>query len=308
MSKQAMARVMRGAVVALGLAGMMSLAAAGEKSYVVTAPDGVKLAVQESGNPAGTPIVFIHGLLGSRLNWADQVNSPELQSYRLITYDERGHGLSDKPENAEAYRDGRAWGEDLTAVLKATGAKRPVLVGWSLGGVVMSNYLAQHGDTNISGVVYVNGVVELTGAQITQHDATYGGMASNDLKTHLDAVREFLAFCFNVQPDSATFERLLSNAAMASWTMTRTVPSMTVSAAAGLPKAHVPVLMLYGEKDNLVKVQPTIARAKELNPNVQTKLYENSGHAPFAEETKRFNHDLAVFVDAAAADKGASQP
>jgi pimeloyl-ACP methyl ester carboxylesterase len=37
----------------------------------------------QSGNPTGPAIIFIHGLLGSRLNWEKQVNSPELQNYRM---------------------------------------------------------------------------------------------------------------------------------------------------------------------------------------------------------------------------------
>jgi len=293
-------------VLAVVITGLSSMANAAEKNYTVTAPDGVTLAVQESGDPAGPAIVFIHGLLGSHLNWEKQTSSPELQRYRMITYDMRGHGLSGKPDDAEAYRDGRRYADDLSAVLKATGAKRPVLVGWSLGGVVMSNYIAAYGDAGIGGVMYVDGVVELSAALITPHPQVYGGLASDDLKTHLDAVRTFLGLCFNTQPDTATLERLLSNAAMASWTMTRITPSMTVAAATGLPKAQVPVLALYGAKDELIKVQPSIERLKELNPRIQTKLYDNSGHAPFLEEAQRFNYDVAAFV-ALAAKSGSVQ-
>ncbi len=294
-------------VLAVVIAGLSSMANAAEKHYTVTAPDGVTLAVQESGNPAGPAIVFIHGLLGSHLNWEKQTSSPELQRYRMITYDMRGHGLSGKPDDAEAYRDGRRYADDLSAVLQATGAKRPVLVGWSLGGVVMSNYLAAYGDAGIGGVMYVDGVVELSAALIAPHPQVYGGLASDDLKTHLDAVRTFLGLCFNTQPDTATLERLLSNAAMASWTMTRITPSMTVAATAGLPKAQVPVLALYGAKDELVKVQPSIARLNDLNPRIQTKLYDNSGHAPFLEEAQRFNYDVMAFVARAAAANGGVQ-
>lgn len=43
-------------------------ASASPISYSVTSKDGVTLAVQESGNPNGPPIIFIHGLLGSRLS------------------------------------------------------------------------------------------------------------------------------------------------------------------------------------------------------------------------------------------------
>lgn len=290
-------RMLRSTCAVLLLGGLSSLTVAADRSYTVTAPDGIKLAVQESGNPQGPAIVFIHGLLGSRLNWEKQTSSAELQRYRMITYDLRGHGLSDKPEHTDAYTDGHRYADDLAAVLKATGARKPVLVGWSLGGVVMSNYLAAFGDADIGGMMYVDGVIELNAALITSHPDVYAGLASEDLKTHLDAVRTFLALCFNARPDSATFELLLSNAAMASWPMTRATPSMTVAVAEGLPKARVPVLMVYGEKDELVQVQPSIVRARQLNPRIQTKLYENSGHAPFLEEAARFNRDLVQFMD-----------
>lgn len=290
-------RMLRGTCAVLLLGGLSSLTMGADRSYTVTAPDGVKLAVQESGNPQGPAIVFIHGLLGSRLNWEKQTGSPELQRYRMITYDLRGHGLSDKPENTDAYTDGRRYADDLAAVLKATGSKKPLLVGWSLGGVVMSNYLAAYGDADIGGIMYVDGVIELNAALITAHPDVYAGLASADLKTHLDAVRSFLALCFHTQPDAPTFERLLSNASMASWPMTRATPSMTVAVAQGLPKARVPVLMVYGDKDALVQVQPSIARARQLNPRIHTKLYENSGHAPFLEEAARFNRDLVQFMD-----------
>ncbi|MBB3409942.1 pimeloyl-ACP methyl ester carboxylesterase [Rhizobium sp. BK316] len=293
-----MVRMLRGIWVVVLLMGLSSMAMAAEKNYTVRAPDGLEIAVQESGDPTGPAIVFIHGLLGSHLNWDMQVGSDKLQRYRLITYDLRGHGLSGKPDDVEAYRDGRRWADDLSAVLKATGAKNPVLVGWSLGGVVISNYLAAYGDGDLGGVVYVDGVIELNAALITSHPEVYAGMASDDLRVHLDAVKTFLGLCFEIKPDTATFERLLSNAAMASWTMTRTVPSMTVSA--GLPRASVPVLLLYGGKDVLVNVEPSIARARTLNPAIQTKIYAKSGHAPFLEEAPRFNRDLAEFRDAVA--------
>ena len=274
-----------------------ALAQAQTKSYTVTAPDGVTLAVQEAGNPDGPAIVFIHGLLGSHLNWDAQVNSPLLQRYRMITYDLRGHGLSGKPSDAQAYADGNRWADDLAAVIKASHAEKPVLAGWSLGGVVISNYLARYGDSRIAGALYVNGVIELKPEQIVAHPEVYRDLNSTDLKTHLDTVRTFLALCFHTPPDTQTFERLFANAAMASWDMQKAVQSMTVEAARGLGNAKVPVLLLYGARDALVQARPSIARATQLNPNVQSKLYEHSGHAPFVEEAERFNRDLAAFID-----------
>jgi len=282
--------------LALSVLALFSSARAADKHYTVTAPDGVALAVQESGNPDGPAIVFIHGLLGSRLNWEQQVGSTQLRGYRLITYDLRGHGLSGKPAGLEPYRQGRRWADDLAAVLAATQARKPVLAGWSLGGAVISNYLAAYGDAGIGGAVYVDGVIELAADQITPHPEVYRDVISPDLKTHLDAERSFLALCFRRRPDSATFERLLANAALASWDMQTAVQSMSVAAAEGLGKARVPVLLLYGAQDALVQAGPAIARARAINPRVRSIVYAESGHAPFMEEAERFNRDLAAFM------------
>ncbi|MBT2771791.1 alpha/beta hydrolase [Halomonas sp. ISL-60] len=264
--------------------------------YEVASTDGISIAVQESGDPDGQPIVFIHGYLGSHLNWQPQVNSELLQKYRLITYDLRGHGLSGKPEEATTYSDGRRWADDLAAVIQATNARQPILVGWSLGGAVISNYLNYYDDRDISGAVYVDGVVELNAELITAHPEIYQDMVSENLKTNLEATRAFLRLCFAQQPESATFQLLLANAALASWDMKENVLSMSVSLA-GLGRINKPILMLYGEKDALVQVDASINRAKEVNPNVETLIYENSGHAPFIEESARFNQDLATFIE-----------
>lgn len=272
-------------------------AQADTRTYTVTAPDGVALAVRESGDPRGTPVIFVHGLLGSTLNWDAQTADPRLQSYRLISYDMRGHGLSGKPVAAEAYSDGRRWADDLQTVIKSSRATKPVLVGWSLGATVITNYLAAYGDGAIAGALYADGVIELKPEQIVAHPEVYRDLNAPDLKTHLDAVREFLRLCFYTQPAAQDFERLLASAAVASWDMQRSVQSMKVDVARGLGKATVPVLLIYGARDALVKAGPSIARATEVNPRIRATLYDESGHAPFFEEPERFNRDLSGFID-----------
>ncbi|VWC05699.1 alpha/beta fold hydrolase [Burkholderia lata] len=288
--------LLNAAVTAAILIASVPSAVAAPKSYMVTSKDGVRLAVQEDGNPDGRPVILIHGLLGSRLDWDAQVQSAELRHYRIITYDLRGHGLSDKPSGAAPYRDGRRWADDLDAVVKGAHARKPVVVGWSLGGVVISNYLAAYGDRDVAGAVFVDGVVELAPGQIVDHPEVYRDMNSPDLKTHLDGERRFLELCFNHRPGAETFSRLLANAAMASWDMQRAIPTMTVSAAEGLGTARVPLLFVYGGHDALVDTRKTLARAITLNSRIATKVYVDSGHAPFIEEPDRFNHDLAAFV------------
>lgn len=273
------------------------------KQIYATTPDGVKIAIQEYGNPRGPEIVLIHGLLGSHLNWIKQVNSPLLRKYRLITYDLRGHGFSGKPTAAGFYSDGKRWGDDLHTVIAAARLKRPTLVGWSLGGVVMTNYLQKYGDHGLAGLVFVDAVIELKPDLLVAHPETTKAMLSSDLATYLEGTRQFLRQCFFQQPNSSTFDFLYANAALAAPEMTRaSLKGISVSARTTLPKVSVPVLLIQGDKDALVKPK-MVEVARHLMPRAKVSRFRDAGHAPFFEQPARFNKELNLFVLAAVKKK-----
>src|SRR6202790_4098142 len=87
------------------------------KPIAVKTPDGLTIAAQEWGNPQGPEILFIHGYAQSHLSWIRQVNSDLAKEFRIITYDLRGHGNSDKPLDKARYHDNKAWGDEVKAVM-----------------------------------------------------------------------------------------------------------------------------------------------------------------------------------------------
>lgn len=268
------------------------------KQTFATAPDDVSIVVQEYGNPNGAEIVFIHGLLGSHLNWKEQVNNPLLSKYRLITYDLRGHGLSGKPTDSIYYSDGKRWGDDLHTVIAAKGLKRPTLVGWSLGSVVMTNYVNTYTDSNIAGLVFVDAVIEFKPEllPLTQKTELLKMMVSEDLKIYLEGTREFLRQCFFKQPDDDTFNLLYANAAMALPEMVRTSQKgISNPAQIALPKVSVPIVLIQGDKDALVK-REMVELGRKLMPRAKVSIYADAGHAPFLEQSHRFNKELDGFV------------
>lgn len=91
---------------------------------LVTAPDGAHLAVYDSGDPEATTIVAVHGYPDNHHVW-DGVVAVLSERYRLVTYDVRGTGNSDKPEARGAYRIA-CLVEDLSTVLDAVNPARPV--------------------------------------------------------------------------------------------------------------------------------------------------------------------------------------
>ena len=72
------------------------------REYNVTGGSGISLWAGEWGNPNGPPILLIHGFMQSHMSWQAQLNSDLAKEFRLVAIDNRGHGRSDKPEDAAA--------------------------------------------------------------------------------------------------------------------------------------------------------------------------------------------------------------
>src|SRR5437762_14061959 len=159
------------------------------KPIAVKTPDGLTISAQEWGNPAGPEFLFIHGFSQSHLSWMRQVDSDLAKEFRIVTYDLRGHGNSDKPLDAARYRDSKAWGDEVQAVIDTAGLKRPVLVGWSYAGRVISDYLTTHGAGKLAGINFVDASIKADPALAGDNLKNLPLMASDDLVTNTAATR-----------------------------------------------------------------------------------------------------------------------
>ena len=275
------------------------LAAAQQPATAFTARtrDGLTLAGSAFGDPKAPAIVLIHGLGQSRLSWELQT-AALADRFRVVAYDLRGHGDSDKPADPAAYADGVAWADDLQAVIEATGVRRPTLVGWSLGGLVIGHYVARHGAEGIAGANLVNAVTRLAPELLTEHSRAFAPLlASPDLATRIDAVERFLAACFAKPPPADAFRRMLVFNGM----VPRGVQEGIVRIQSdGLDAAFgriARVLVTYGARDLLTSPEMS-RRVLSLNPRATLSVYDDVGHTPFYEAPERFNRELAAFAAA----------
>jgi pimeloyl-ACP methyl ester carboxylesterase len=92
--------------------------------------DGVMLAYEEAGSGA-PPILFIHGFGGNHSHFAPQFDHFR-HSHRVVAIDRRGHGQSDKPEQAYTIT---AFADDLAWLCRELGLYKPVVVVHSMGAI-----------------------------------------------------------------------------------------------------------------------------------------------------------------------------
>jgi pimeloyl-ACP methyl ester carboxylesterase len=265
-------------------------------THEVRGGGGLRLHVREWGVPGGRPIVFVHGWSQSQLCWSRQVAGSLAAEFLIVTFDLRGHGMSEKPIDAGRYVDAGLWADDLAAVVAPLA--RPVLVGWSYGGFVVTDYLRAHGEDGIAGVNLVGGAVLRTadfdhvGPGLLENAP---GACSTDLPTNIAAIRRFLractaqplgeddwsnALCWNMIPAPAVRDALLAR---------------EVDADDVLTGLSVPVLVSHGRDDRIVL--PTMAEhVLAVCPTARASWYDDTGHMPFIEDADRFNRELRDFT------------
>ncbi len=94
------------------------------------ARDGVKIYYESHGS--GPAVLLSHGYSATSRMWQGQVEALK-DACRVITWDMRGHGQSDSPEDQDEYSEGKSV-DDMAAILRECGVDRAVVGGLSLGG------------------------------------------------------------------------------------------------------------------------------------------------------------------------------
>jgi len=116
--------------------------------------DAVRLHIEDSGG-SGRPVVLIHGWPLSAQAWKPQVSALREAGYRVVAYDRRGFGRSDKPESGYAYD---TLADDLQRVMDQCGLQDVTLVGFSMGGGEVARYITRHGESRLHSVVFAAAV------------------------------------------------------------------------------------------------------------------------------------------------------
>jgi non-heme chloroperoxidase len=271
--------------------------------HTVNGAAGVKLHVRECGKSSGVPILLIHGWSQSHLCWAKQFGSTLKEEARIVALDLRGHGMSDAPAEADQYTDGDKWADDVAAVIDQLALDRPILVGWSYGGYIVSDYVRKKGQGKIAGINFVDAAVvlspkafgSLVGPGFLENAP---GACEDDLPTNIAAIRRFLRACIVKPVSQDDFEEILAFNMVVKPNVRRALLQRELDFGSLLEEITVPVLVTHGRSDTLVlpaMAEYVLSRCK----TAEASWYEGVGHAPFLEEPLRFNTELKRFAASA---------
>ena len=253
-----------------------------DEVHDVTTADGAVLHAISRGE--GPPIVLAHGVSLSSRVWAKQFDSLPAAGFRAVAFDIRGHGESTVGTEGHSL-DNLA--DDLRVVLETLDLRDAVLVGHSMGGMMIQGFAIRHPDVlrdRVRGLVLLStsshmilsdvgvlrgaaerlvGVAPDVGAIMRRRNLglliARFGFGDSPAPSHVEATRQMLAECSRETIRGAG------------------AGIVTLDLAGELPAIHVPTLVVVGSADVLTPPRDARAIAAAM-PCARLVEMEGAGH------------------------------
>lgn len=263
----------------------------------------VDLETYDSGGD-GRAIVLIHGWPLSGHAWRPQKAVLEDAGYRVIAYDRRGFGESDKP--ADGY-DYDTMAGDVKAIVDELGPNAPVLVGFSMGGGEVARYVGRYGTDGLGGVVFASAVPPFL---LKTADNPDGGLEEGDVKGMKDALandRDGFFEEFAKTFYTAGGELKVDQDAVDEWRKLAADCSTEAALACidafsrtdfrdDLAKIDVPTLVIHGDDDDIVPIEVSGKRTADAIDGARLVTIAGGPHGITGSHTKAFNDALLEFL------------
>lgn len=254
-----------------------------------TTSDGINLDYEISGE--GKPIVFIHGWSSDKTVFGYQMNQLS-KNFKVVTYDLRGHGRSDRPEKGLTLN---RFAIDLEELMEHLNLEDVSVVGWSMGSSILFEYIRTYGVSRLASVSILDMTPKLINDDEWKLGIYHGEFTVEDTfealtkmcNNWMDFGELFLKTAIPYLSDD---ELKPINEAMAKNTP-HIMYSMWIAMSSNdyrdvLEKITVPTYIIYGEKSTLYSEET----AKYLNskiPNSKLVPFENCTHLLVTENPEK---------------------
>jgi len=263
--------------------------------------------IEDTGGDS-RPVLLIHGWPLSGASWKEQVSVLRDAGYRVITYDRRGFGQSDKPPTGYDYD---TLTDDLSGLLEELDLRDVTLVGFSMGGGEVARYISKYGEDRIHSVVFASAVPPML---LESSDNPDGPLSESqaakmiaDLTDDEDAFYDQFTKEFfspnadgNIVVTEEQRQEALGQAKQAD--KTAAIKAMQSFGSTDFRKdlsfVSVPTLVIHGDADGIVLFAGSGKRTHEAI--AQSHLYVISGgpHGINVSHADEFNKELLKFLGA----------
>ncbi|GAA1347809.1 bromoperoxidase [Arthrobacter koreensis] len=263
----------------------------------------IELYYEDHGK--GQPVVLIHGYPLDGSSWEKQTAALLQAGYRVITYDRRGFGRSDKP--AEGY-DYDTFAADLNAVMNTLDLHSAVLVGFSMGTGEVARYLSTFGSDRVDKAVFLGSLepyllkAEDNPEGVPQE--VFDGLLEAATADRYAFFTDFFKNFYN-SDDFLGTDRLSQEVVNAGWNLASSASPIASLAAqptwltdfrGDIPKIDVPALIVHGTADNILPIDATGRRFAKALPSAQYVEIEGAPHGLLWTHAQEVNDALLSFL------------
>lgn len=262
----------------------------------------ITLHYTDSGGD-GRPVVLIHGWPLSGEAFAGNEPALVAAGHRVITYDRRGFGRSDKPPSGYEYD---TLASDLNELMLALDLTDAVLLGFSMGGGEVARYLATYGEGRVAGAIFVGSI---TPALAKSDDNPDGAMGMVDFFAMRDQcngdragfLNQFTTWFYSnneglTVDESVRAEALAIAGQGADYALPATIVIWATDFRADLPKITVPTLVVHGDGDQNVPFAASGARMTQYVPHAQLHVVAGGPHGLNVSHREEFDRVVGEFI------------
>ena len=263
------------------------------------------LHVEDTGGD-GRPVVLIHGWPLSGASWSGQEPTLGAAGYRVLTYDRRGFGRSDKP-GADCSYDYDTLTDDLDAVLSDLDLRDVTLVGFSMGGGEVARYLGTHGADRVRSAVFAAAIPPCLRKDDSHPDGALDDATVQQMQADLEAdpagfldgfTRTFFSADGELKVTEEQRQEALRLALDADVHGAREcIASWVEDFTQDLAKVTVPTLVIHGDADAIVPLEKSGQRTHEQVEGSELQVIAGGPHGINVSHAAEFNEALLAFLD-----------
>lgn len=261
------------------------------------------LHVDDTGGN-GRAVVLIHGWPLSGESWSEQVPAFEAAGYRVVTYDRRGFGRSDKPHTGYTYD---TLTEDLHTLLTELDLSDVTLVGFSMGGGEVARYFTKYGTERLHSVVFASAVPPFLLKGPTNPDGPLDAALAEKMTAGLTASEEefyddFITQFYSVDGVLKVTEEQRQKAIALALQSSKAAALACMAAFAetdfreDLKAVSVPTLVIHGDGDGIVPFEGSGARTHEAIPGSELVVIHGAPHGVIVSNPDEWNSAVLEFL------------